>query len=375
MIISQGDEHALLVEVERFAGRLVEPAVARPEAPMSATTLAALLSEAESLGFAGTTAEPTGLAPWEGLGCGGAPGATLSVLTRLARSNVALAFVVHQRALARAVVRHAELDGADAEALAIAPQGRYGLGSVALARALAGAALDDDDRAVLADVYARDASRVLPLEPDFAALVTPCVDDDGALTWQLHSRTQLVATARPHAHGLDELMTAEVHTREQGTLARAPSGAARALFVEVLLAHQLGLVAISLGAVESVHRRAQRFAAQRHQGGVTIDRHAAVLGLLGRASATMHGSRAALDSMSKRPLSLAELPSVLALRARAQPALADAANDALQVFGGLGYMQETGAEKAVRDVNCLRALAGSPRELVLLVAEWERLHG
>jgi alkylation response protein AidB-like acyl-CoA dehydrogenase len=78
--------------------------------------------------------------------------------------------------------------------------------------------------------------------------------------------------------------------------------------------------------------------------------------------------------VSARRLSLGEWPGVLALRAQAQPALADAANGALQVFGGLGYMKDTGAEKVVRDVNCLRALAGSPRELTLMVAEWERLH-
>lgn len=376
MTISTAEQRALLAEVDRFAGRLVDPAVARPEAPIDVAALAALLAETEMLGLAGADTELTGLAPWESLGeRDGSSSATVAVLTRLARSSTALALVVHQRALARMVARRAELGGIVTGPLAIAPQGHHGLGRLALARALLGRALDDDDRAMLADVYARNATRILPLDPAFAGLLTPCLGDDGELTWQLHARAQLDVTRHAHAHGLDELLTAEVRPRAPGTLARIPRDAAQALVGDTLAAHQLALVALSLGAVERAHAQARRFAAQRHQGGTIIDRHASVLGLLGHASVTLHGCRAQLEAIAARPLSLTDLPLALALRARAQPALADAANDALQVFGGLGYMRDTGAEKVVRDVNCLRALAGSPRELVLIVAEWERLHG
>ena len=52
--------------------------------------------------------------------------------------------------------------------------------------------------------------------------------------------------------------------------------------------------------------------------------------------------------------------------------LCAAANDALQVFGGLGYLPETGLEKIVRDNNHLRLLCGTSRELMLFLAEWER---
>lgn len=366
-------QQALFAEVDRFAQRSVEPAVARPEAPLSRSALAALVGEAEALGLAGSDEEPSGLAPWETLSDGGL-GGTLAVLTRLSRANTALALVVHQRALARVVARLTGLERLVEGPLAIAPQGRYGLGRLALVRALLGAPLDAEDRALLADVYARDAVRVLPLDPAFAGLLTPCVDADGALRWQLHARAQLEVSVHPHAHGLDELETAEVRPREPGTLDALPREASVARVAEALFAHQLALVALSLGAVERAHAQARRYAAQRHQGGATIDRHDAVLGLLGRGSATLHGCRAQLDGLSARPLGLDALPRVLGLRARAQPDLAGAANEALQVFGGLGYMKDTGAEKVVRDVNSLRALAGSPRELTLMVAEWERLH-
>jgi alkylation response protein AidB-like acyl-CoA dehydrogenase len=369
------DEHrALLAEVDRFAVRVVDPSVARPEAPMRAEALAEVLAGAEALGLAGADEEPTGLAPWEALGAGGCFGATLALLTRLARSNTAVGLVVHERALARAVARRAGLQGIVVGSLAIAPQGHHGLGRGALVRALSGALLEADDRALLADTYGHEATRVLPLDPAFAGLLTPCANTDGALGWQLHSRAQLDVTVHPNAHGLDELVTAEVRPRERGTIAVMAPDAARSLVGEAILAHQLGLVALALGAVERAHQLAKAFAAHRHQGGATIDRHSAVLGLLGRASTTLRSCRTALEALDARPLSVAELPGALALRARALPALADAANGAQQVFGGLGYMKETGAEKIVRDVNCLRALAGSARELTLMVAEWERLH-
>ena len=86
-------------------------------------------------------------------------------------------------------------------------------------------------------------------------------------------------------------------------------------------------------------------------------------------------SRASLASLSAHALGPRVLPAVLAARALLQPTLCDAANAALQVFGGLGYMRDNGLEKVVRDVNCLRAFGGSPLELRLAVAGWESTHG
>ncbi len=381
MGILPAEDEALLSEVAPFATHAVEPAVARPELPMAATTWTELLAEVESLGLAGADAEPSGLGPWELLDTDAhgseraqTPGSTLALLSRLGRASAAVSLAVHQRSLARVVLRRAGLAGRiGAGPLAIAPQAHYGLGRTALAHALASAPLTPDDRALLADAYAADAARVLPLDPGFAGLVTPVFVAD-ELTFQVHARADLEVTAYPNAHGLDELITAEVRPRASGFVSTLAPAEARVLFGQALMAHQLGLLAIAAGAVERVHELARRFAAQRRQGGAFIDQHPAVLGLLGRSRATLHTTFAQLDAASTRPLALGALPATLALRAQAQPALADAANAALQVFGGLGYMRDTGAEKVVRDVNCIRALAGSPRELLLIVAEWERLH-
>lgn len=360
-----GADPALLHEVDRFVARAVSPEVRRPERPMAAAALAELLARADALGLAGDVdGAPTGQAPWDTL-VEGIPGSELAVLERLGRANAAVALCVHARALARAIARHAGL-AAPARAWP-ALDGALGLGRVAWARAIAGAPLAALDRACLADAYAADATRLVPLEPGLEGLVTVRWRDGGGLALALHRRDALALAARPHAHGLDELALFAVRPRGPGLEAALDATATRALVSRAAAAWRLGLVAIACGAVRHAHAVAARFAAGRRQGGATIDRHAAVLGLLGRASATLTTTGAALAASGREP------GPALALASHALPALADAASAALQVLGGLGYMRDAGLEKVLRDVNCLRSLAGSPRELELVAAELERL--
>jgi len=84
---------------------------------------------------------------------------------------------------------------------------------------------------------------------------------------------------------------------------------------------------------------------------------------------------ALLETTPDRTFDRRDVARILALRAEAHPLLCRAANDAMQIFGGSGYMRDTGMEKIVRDENHLRALCGSSSELSLVVAEWERLDG
>jgi alkylation response protein AidB-like acyl-CoA dehydrogenase len=366
VVRTRTEEQALLLEeVDRFAARAIAPEVARPEQPMGSDALAAVLARAEALGLAGGGDDEGGLGPWAALATGEA-GLTLALLERLARVNSAVALCVHQRALARAAARWAGLRAAGG---AITVDGTLGLGGVAWARAIAGAPLDDDDRALLEDAYAPDATRILPLAPDGGGLLTVTWTRARGFALALHRADALGLTPLHHAHGLDELRLMEVRPRGPGELAALTPERARELIARIAAAERLGLVAIAAGSVRRARGLATRFAAQRRQGGATIDRHAAVAGLLGRATAALATVDAALEAT---PL---EARAALALTSHAMPALADAANAALQVFGGIGYMRDTGAEKVVRDVNCLRALAGSPRELELVAAELERLDG
>lgn len=360
---------ALAAETDRYAQRTLAPAAARHERPMDAAALARCLEEAEAIGLAGADGAPSGLGPWEGL-AGGAPGATLELLARLSRANTGAAFAVHQRALGRALARRAGVALAGPAALAL--QATHGLGGPALARALAGAPLAGADRALLEEAWAPQAPRLLLLDPGFAALVAPAFVE-GAWGLRRWAREELLVAPRPHGHGLDELLLAEVRPRGEGLAAALAPEEARALAGAALAADSLGLVALAAGALERAQALARAYAAGRRQGGSLIDRHALVLGLLGRASAALRGARARLDALADAPFSPALLAAAWALRAEALPALCEGARAALQVFGGLGYMRETGPEKVSRDLNCLRASAGSPPELLLLLAEQERL--
>lgn len=227
-----------------------------------------------------------------------------------------------------------------------------------------------DGKALLADAYSPAAERVLPIDPAMDALIT-LVFDGRALGFQLHDRAALRATRDSQAHGLDELHTS---TLAPSAPARLHWTASAEWIAVAIAADQLALVALALGAVDGAHALARSYAAQRRQAGRPIDRHAAVQMLLANSRAQIESTRGALDSCAARPLSRARFGSALRVRVIAMPALAEAAHACMQVFGGLGYMRDTGIERVARNVNALRALAGTPSELALVLAEWERLH-
>lgn len=370
--ITADERKALHDEVVRFARRCIEPRVERPETPMPPRELAAVLAAAEDLGLAGSADEPSGLGPWEGLTENGEPGATLSTLRELGRANAATALVLHQRSLARATCRLAELPSPALAPLAIAPHGSYGLGRLGLPRWLKLATLDDDDVAVLDDVYGTKRTRVVTLEPAFAALISPTLMGD-TIQWRVDDRESLQVTVRDHALAMHELITAEATLPVSAEPSALSAARSREVFATIIGAQQLALVAIARGAVERSLQLARGYAAERYQGGAIIDRHPAVLELLGRARSLLAVVDAQLDVGSRTRLDADGLVLALATRARSMPALADAANAALQVFGGIGYMRDVGAEKVLRDTLHLRALGGPLGELDLIVAEWERL--
>lgn len=105
-----------------------------------------------------------------------------------------------------------------------------------------------------------------------------------------------------------------------------------------------GIAAIARGTARRARALAQEYAENRYQGGTEIINHGAVRDMLAR--------------MSERELGMPQ-PAVgereLAVGLAAKIAITDAAVltslDAIQVFGGMGYMRETGVEKLMRDAK------------------------
>lgn len=368
------DLSTLLGEVDRFAERVVRPRASRPEHPMDSVALSTVLEEAEALGLAGADEAPIGLGLWEDLEAPRGPTRTVALLVRLGRENPAVGLCLHQRGLGRELVRALGLVGHGHGPVLPVPWGAIGVGREALAALLADVEPADEAEGLLSDEYEPLGARVVTLPSRFGALLVPWVDAAGTVGFDLHPRGALRLDESTQPHGFDELSTVVVAPTAEPSH-RASDASARRAFASMLRAESLARVALALGALERAHELARRYAATRTQGGATIDRHDAVRLLLARARSVRTTMAASLAAAAARSASPEATIEAFAMRSEAHPAIATAANDALQVFGGLGYMRDTGLEKIVRDIHHLRVVGGSPRELSLVVAEWERLHG
>ncbi len=103
-----------------------------------------------------------------------------------------------------------------------------------------------------------------------------------------------------------------------------------------------GIAAVARGIAHYAQGKAAAYAEDRLQGGVVIAEHDAVRMMLANMSA--RSGTAGADCRTERGRALAEKI------ASTEAALATAI-DAVQVFGGAGYMTEAGVEKAMRDAK------------------------
>ncbi len=103
-----------------------------------------------------------------------------------------------------------------------------------------------------------------------------------------------------------------------------------------------GVAAVARGIAHFAQEKAAAYAEERLQGGVVIADHDAVRMMLANMSA--RSGTVGSDCRSERGRALAEKI------ASTEAALATAI-DAVQVFGGAGYMTEAGVEKAMRDTK------------------------
>jgi alkylation response protein AidB-like acyl-CoA dehydrogenase len=117
-----------------------------------------------------------------------------------------------------------------------------------------------------------------------------------------------------------------------------------------------GTAAIAYGIARHAHDAAYEYAEARNQGGVAIIEHDAVSDMLTamevriRCSPTIApdttGEAGGANGAARRTLDEAQ---ALAVKIAATDAALATATDAVQVFGGTGYMVETGIEKLMRD--------------------------
>jgi len=134
----------------------------------------------------------------------------------------------------------------------------------------------------------------------------------------------------------------------------------------------LGLAAISLGNAVAALQDARSYAAQRYQGGEMIEKHPAVLGLIGDAASRVYACDAHLKTVAEnqgRPEQA--LCQAAAAKLRITTECCQAVTDCMQVLGGYGYMEDFRMEKRLRDALTLKTMCGRPDDLRLLCGQTE----
>jgi acyl-CoA dehydrogenase len=366
MSIDPEDVAPLLAEVIRFARERVSAAASRPQAIIVAAELERLSSEAAELGLLSKPENGFGL--WTRVGQLHEMAFNIGALREVAYANAGVAFAWHRSGLARHVAAALGLkQETNALAQTLTPTGHYGLARASLALWLRGAALAADDTALVTDWLDRERTAAVVIAPaNWTTLLRPTWRD-GAVEWAAARREELDVGLASAQHGFDELAAFLVRGSKNAA-ATAPADS-RGLYARVLKMDMIGLLAIGAGALSRGCELARGYASVRRQGGKLIRAHAAVQEMLSDIEGALAGADIALR-FCEQPLDRLDLGTIAAIRRTTHEQLRHAANQAVQVFGGYGYMRDIGAEKIVRDMNMLSLQTGGTRELGLFIAGW-----
>jgi alkylation response protein AidB-like acyl-CoA dehydrogenase len=110
-----------------------------------------------------------------------------------------------------------------------------------------------------------------------------------------------------------------------------------------------GTAAVARGIARRARELAYGYAQEREQGGVAIIEHDAVSDMLSAMAVRLRCRPEIFSDAAGGELAWAQ---ALAAKIAATDAAVATTTDAVQVFGGTGYMVETGIEKLMRDAKC-----------------------
>ena len=191
--------------------------------------------------------------------------------------------------------------------------------------------------------------------------------------------TQGVVVGPPaNTLGLRALPMVDVTFQDVGLPAGALVGSAaggRALMEGVSAWKRLGLAAIALGIARAAAEHANVYAAERTQFGQSIAGFEAVQEKLGGMATRITTARALLQhaaSAGEERAPALEGGDIHTAAAMARIVAGETAewvtSQAVQIFGGYGYMRDYPVEKLMRDAQATQILGGTPEVLRLLVA-------
>jgi hypothetical protein len=370
MSFSREDVEQILAETGSFAFDRVGAATARPEAPLDSAAFGGLTVEAFELGLLSSAGEGFGL--WSDIDQAEGLAISVGILRQLGVVNAGVAFAWHKAALAAHAARALGFETAvDGAAMTLfAATGHFGLARTGLAKWLAAKPLDAEEECVLHDWLDRAANGAIVVGPDdWGAILWPVWAKD-QIAWRLDARDQLDVRPLGKAHGFDELSAFEIRLRPDASNDRMRFAADSRRFLQrILKMEAIALLAIGCGAARHAQAIAEAYVAIRRQGGKLIIQHPAVQLSIGQIEAACFAAESALKSF-ERPLDDIDLGETFSARLNLHPALTEAASEAMQVHGGVGYMRDTGPEKILRDQNVLRQSLGGMRAAAQWLAAW-----
>jgi len=372
MYMDAEDSLQLLEGVGRFARERIASMAKRPQSPINADQLAMLTQEASELGILPLATEEEGFGIWQHTDAAQAMRFNIGAMRHIAYASPGVAFAWHRLALARWVSARLGLAVGpnDLQGMLLVPTGHYGLGRNSLARWLKAGALSRQDTDMLSDWLNRGAHASTIYAPkDWQSLVWPVWLDE-QIAWQHVARKDLDVRSDHAQHGLDELTGFTVlQTSTAGQTIKQEEDVSRRAYANMLKLDMLGLLAIGAGALDRGQALAREYAGIRKQGGKLIAEHPAVQHMLSDIEITRHKVGMALAALA-RPVDELDVGAVAATRASTSPALCHAANQVMQLHGGIGYMRDAGPEKLLRDQNMLKLMSGGTREIHAFVAGW-----
>lgn len=370
--LTEADLGLLLDTVQRFATRALADATVRPDVPLAQAVARDLLNQLGNMGVLQAGAEPAG-GLWDDPQDPLQRVFAVETLRCLAAVAPGFAYQVHLQGLAHGLNRQYQREPGDC---VVCLDGRVGIGRQALVQALAGQTLASEQVAQSADCWAPPtavAPRFLHALPDWQAVWMPVWQPEQGFQWLRFERAAVDVQLHANGHGLDGLSLQALGLRAPPDGASAGDAAAsRRHTIGLMALHGLGLLAMATGTAQRAVALATDYSRIRKQGGQAIADHAAVGQLLAHGSNAVWLAQGCLQRLCRLEPDLPMLVDVWRARAQLHPLLCTAASHAMQVFGGVGYMRDNGVERLLRDCNQLRLLGGSPAELTLCCAQWER---
>jgi len=366
-MLSEQDLGLMTDEVDRFVERVIRPVIPAAEHQIEQSTVDMLLAEADHAGILGEGDENLGI--WGGLHA--TPQFSISALQSITKASAGLAWIFHQNALKRRI--KVEL-GVSISDFSVSYMGHYGIGGKPLVSYLFGQDKTEADYQYLKDFYdvENNYRLVTGLEGTdliYIGIDDTIQDDKFNLVWKHKAcETNETFPLKDH-HGLDDVQVGQIKLSSSGSNLSMDNG----LLKDLLFFDSLTIIAITQGVLGVARKAADEYSKIRKQGGKPIIQHAAVQELLSTITATEQSGQLFLDSQAKTRDKLKGLIEANRWRSHWMPQACQAANNAMQIHGGIGYMKDLGIEKVVRDCNTLRVIHGSPFQLALFSEAAEQL--